>query len=279
MLSDTLLPATLPSVKMPATENALTRAKSAIATSARRLSREDLLPRLQHDLAIRLGDDSFLLSPGQGDPRELDVAAVVEIPQLDSPDVPNRWNLHRTAFEAREDVSVVAIVSSMEMAALSSAGRTLAQCMLTRPIVDLGEPEPSADGESLVERAVGDALAQADLVSLGRYGVVAVASNFNSAVDNLVALSRVAKTTRELALLGGTLAPSERQMELSKSAATELGLGSFGYGCASCNACPRGHLHKAGGGVTSVAAVEFAVESTGETTDELADAVSRHLRR
>ena len=267
-LSDALLTATLLAVNDAGKSNASISTRQSMASAARRLGRAGLLATLKHDLSVRLDDGSFLLSPATGDPFELDVDRIFDVPDIAGADVSEGWAIHRDAFQARDDISVVVVARCVELAALAASGVTLAQCLLTGAVGELGGFELSAAGETLAGRALQDSLALADLVALGRYGVVAVGADFDAAVDALIELSRVAQVTRDLVMLGGELAPSERQMELSKTAMAELGVGEFAYGCASCNACPRGHLR----------AVAGRVGAEVGANDEFADAVSRHLR-
>ena len=181
-----------------------------------------------HDgnLSARLGAGRFLCSPtavSKGDVRpewllEVDEAGVVQRGTRKSF---SEWQLHRVAYAARPDITVVLHAHPPMATAFAVSGADLGHPFMAEPVVTLGPVLPRVPyfrpKDAGVEAALAAALAKADVVMLDQHGIVAVGGSFEQALLRLELVEHLARIAHAATALGGVRTlPSEEIQALAK---------------------------------------------------------------
>jgi len=167
-----------------------------------------------HDgnLTARLGDDRFLATPtavskGAVGPEMLIVVdgsgAVVQGTRLGFSEL----KLHLAAYRTRADVQCVVHAHPPTATGFAVAGQELGPPFMAEPIVSLGPRIPlvpfGLPGAPELNAALGDALADADVVMLQNHGVLAVGPDLETCVLRLELLEHLCKVALVARQLGG----------------------------------------------------------------------------
>ena len=107
--------------------------------------------------------------------------------------------LHRAAYAARPDISVVLHAHPPHATAFAVAGTPLPHPFMAEPVVSLGAEIPVVRGAAELEAALG----RADVVLLDRHGVLVVGGCFEQALLRLELLEHLARIAIAAAPLGG----------------------------------------------------------------------------
>ncbi len=120
----------------------------------------------------------------------------------------SEWQLHRAAYAARPDITVVLHAHPPKATAFAVSGADLGHPFMAEPVVTLGPTiprvpyhRPKTDG---LEPAVQKALRQADVALLEGHGVIAVGGCFEQALLRLELVEHLATIAHAAAALGGT---------------------------------------------------------------------------
>lgn len=129
--------------------------------------------------------------------------------------------LHRAAYGARPDITVVIHAHPPCATAFALAGVPLPHPVMAEPIVTLGAVIPmvpySRPGSQSLTDDIGAGLQQADVLLLEQHGVLAVGGSFEQAFLRLELLEHMAKIALAAQQLGGArLLPSAEVAALSK---------------------------------------------------------------
>ncbi len=105
--------------------------------------------------------------------------------------------LHRAAYAARDDITVVLHAHPPTATGFAVAGRELPHPIMAEPVVTLGTRVPLVPyfrpGSPALTDAIGSALQQADVVLLERHGVLAVGGSFEQAYLRMELVEHLAK--------------------------------------------------------------------------------------
>jgi len=129
--------------------------------------------------------------------------------------------LHRAAYDARPDISVVIHAHPPAIGGFAVAGVPLPHPMMAEPVVSLGPEIPMVPyyrpGDPALSEAIGAALQKADVVVLERHGVLAVGGGFEQAYLRMELLEHQAKIALNASLLGAVRTlPADEIAALSK---------------------------------------------------------------
>jgi L-fuculose-phosphate aldolase len=129
--------------------------------------------------------------------------------------------LHRAAYAARPDISVVLHAHPPVSCGFAVSGVPLPHPMLAEAVVSLGPEIPMVPyfrpGDPALTDAIGEALQRADVIILERHGVLAVGGGFEQAYLRMELLEHQAKIALNAATLGAVRQlPSEEVAALSK---------------------------------------------------------------
>jgi len=129
--------------------------------------------------------------------------------------------LHRAAFEARPDISVVLHAHPPTACGFAVAGVPLDHPMMPEAVVSLGPEIPLVPyhrpGDPALSVAIGDALQRADVVLLERHGVLSVGGGFEQAYLRMELVEHLAKIALAARQLGhARLLPKSEIEALSK---------------------------------------------------------------
>jgi L-fuculose-phosphate aldolase len=153
--------------------------------------------------------------------------------------------LHRAAYAARPDISVVIHSHPPVCCGYAVSGVPLPYPLLAEPIVSLGPEIPMVPyfrtGDPALAEAIGEALQKADVIILERHGVLAVGGGFEQAYLRMELLEHQAKIAVNAGLVGEVrLMPAEEIAALSKK-----GRPASAPARVSTDAEPRVHVHVA----------------------------------
>jgi L-fuculose-phosphate aldolase len=129
--------------------------------------------------------------------------------------------LHRAAYAARPDISVVIHSHPPVCCGYAVSGVPLPYPLLAEPVVSLGPEIPMVPyfrpGSPELTVAIGEALKRADVVILERHGVLAVGGGFEQAYLRMELLEHQARIAMNAAQIGDArLLPAEEIEALSK---------------------------------------------------------------
>ncbi len=115
--------------------------------------------------------------------------------------------LHRAAYAARPDITVVIHAHPPHATGFAVAGVPLPHPIMAEPVVSLGPSVPMVPyfrpGDPALTDAIGAALQDADVVLLERHGVLAVGGSFEQAYLRMELVEHVAKIGLVAQQLGG----------------------------------------------------------------------------
>ncbi len=202
------------------------RLRSEIVTYSRRLHANGWVANHDGNLTARLSGDKLLCTPtavSKGDvkPSWLIVVDgennVVEGTRRSF----SEMQLHRAAYDARPDISVVIHSHPPVVCGFAVAGVPLPHPMMAEPVVSLGPEIPMIPyyrpGDPALSVAIGEALQVADVVVLERHGVLSVGGGFEQAYLRMELVEHQAKIAMNATLLGGARRlPEEEIQALSK---------------------------------------------------------------
>lgn len=119
--------------------------------------------------------------------------------------------LHRAAYAARDDITVVMHSHPPTATGFAVAGVPLAHPIMAEPVVSLGPEVPMVPyyrpGSPELTKAIGEALQRADVILLERHGVLSVGGSFEQAylrmelVEHLAKIGLVAKQIGAIRML------------------------------------------------------------------------------
>ena len=129
--------------------------------------------------------------------------------------------LHRAAYAARPDISVVIHSHPPVCCGYAVAGVPLPYPLLAEPVVSLGPEIPMVPyfrpGSPELSTAIGEALQKADVVILERHGVLSVGGGFEQAYLRMELLEHQAKIAMNASRIGDArLLPAGEIEALSK---------------------------------------------------------------
>ena len=115
--------------------------------------------------------------------------------------------LHRAAYSARDDITVVIHAHPPNATGYAVAGVPLPHPIMAEPVVSLGPEVPMVPyfrpGDPALTEAIGMALQRADVVLLERHGVLAVGGSFEQAYLRMELVEHLAKIGLAAQQLGG----------------------------------------------------------------------------
>ena len=202
------------------------RLRSEIVAYSHRLHANGWVANHDGNLTARLSGDTLLCTPtavskGDVEPSWLIVVDgennVVEGTRRSFSEL----QLHRAAYEARPDISVVLHAHPPVTCGFAVAGVPLPHPMMAEPVVSLGPEIPMVPyhrpGDPMLSVAIGEALQRADVVVLERHGVLSVGGGFEQAYLRMELVEHQAKIAMNAAMLGGArLLPADEVAALSK---------------------------------------------------------------
>lgn len=125
--------------------------------------------------------------------------------------------LHRAAYDARSDVSVVLHSHPPVCCGYAVSGVPLPYPLLAEPVVSLGPEVPMVPyyrtGDPQLAVAIGEALQRADVIILERHGVLAVGGGFEQAYLRMELLEHQAKIAMNAAQIGQVRILPETEIE------------------------------------------------------------------
>ena len=191
--------------------NTVESLRSDIVRYSHRLHANEWVANHDGNLSARMNDDRLLCTPtavSKGDvhPSWLIVVdengAVVEGTRRAFSEL----QLHRAAYTARPDISVVIHAHPPVCCGYAVAGVPLPYPLLAEPVVSLGPEIPMVPyirtGQPELAAAIGEALQRADVVILERHGVLAVGGGFEQAYLRMELLEHQAKIAMNASQIG-----------------------------------------------------------------------------
>jgi len=129
--------------------------------------------------------------------------------------------LHRAAYGARTDISVVIHAHPPVSCGFAVAGEPIPHPMLAEPVVSLGTEIPMVPyfrpGSPELSKAIGEALQRADVVLLERHGLLSVGGSFEQAYLRMELVEHQAKIAMNARVIGDVrLLPPDEVDALSK---------------------------------------------------------------
>ena len=129
----------------------------------------------------------------------------------------SEMQLHRAAYDARSDISVVIHSHPPVICGFAVAGVPLPHPMMAEPVVSLGPEIPMIPyyrpGDPALSVAIGEALQRADVVVLERHGVLSVGGGFEQAYLRMELVEHQAKIAMNATLLGGARRLPDEEIE------------------------------------------------------------------
>ncbi len=161
--------------------------------------------------------------------------------------------LHRAAYAAREDITVVIHAHPPTATGFAVAGVPLPHPIMAEPVVSLGPEVPMVPwflpGSPALTDAIGSALGRADVVLLERHGVLAVGGSFEQAffrmelVEHLARIGLVAQQLGQARPLTGPEVETLSQKGRPSSAPARAAQSSESVEASSVpTAAPRGQV-------------------------------------
>ncbi len=200
--------------------------RKEIVAYSRRLHANGWVANHDGNLTARLSDEHLLCTPtavskGDVEPSWLIVVdgsnQVVEGTRRAFSEL----QLHRAAYGARTDISVVLHAHPPVSCGFAVAGVPLPHPMLAEAVVSLGPEIPMVPyfrpGDPALTDAIGEALQRADVIILERHGVLAVGGGFEQAYLRMELVEHQAKIAHYASTVGDVrLLPAEEVAALSK---------------------------------------------------------------
>lgn len=176
--------------------------RTEIVAYSRRLHSNGWVANHDGNLSARLSDSHLLCTPtaiskGDLEPSWLIVVdgdnTVVEGTRRSFSEL----QIHRAAYSARPDISVVMHAHPPSSCAFAVAGVPIPHPMMAEPVVSLGPEIPMVPyhrpGDPNLDDAIGDALQRADVILLERHGLLSVGGGFEQAYLRMELVEHLAK--------------------------------------------------------------------------------------
>ena len=176
--------------------------RTEIVAYSHRLHSNGWVANHDGNLTARLSDSHLLCTPtaiSKGDlkPSWLIVVdgdnAVVEGTRRSFSEL----QIHRAAYDARPDISVVMHAHPPSSCAFAVAGVPIPHPMMAEPVVSLGPEIPMVPyhrpGDPSLSDAIGDALQRADVILMERHGLLSVGGGFEQAYLRMELVEHLAK--------------------------------------------------------------------------------------
>ena len=200
--------------------------KADIVATSRRLHSNGWVANHDGNLSARLDGDNLLCTPtavskGDVEPGWLIVVdgnnQVIEGARRSFSEL----QLHRAAYAARRDISVVIHAHPPVSCGFAVVGEPIPHPMLAEPVVSLGREIPMVPyfrpGSPELTGAIGEALQRADVLLLERHGLLSVGGSFEQAYLRMELVEHQAKIAMNARLIGDVrLLPEEEIEALSK---------------------------------------------------------------
>jgi L-fuculose-phosphate aldolase len=196
--------------------------RADIVTTSRRMHANGWAANHDGNLTARLDGDSLLCTPtaiskGDVQPSWLIVVngenQVVEGTRRAFSEL----QLHRAAYAARPDISVVIHAHPPVCCGFAVAGEPIPHPMMAEPVVSLGPEIPmvrySRPGSTSLSVDIGEALQRADVLVLERHGVLAVGGSFEQAYLRMELVEHLAKIALNARLIGDVRCLPESEVE------------------------------------------------------------------
>lgn len=220
--------------------------RAEIIRVAHRTYGAGLVAATDGNVSVRLGRDTFLITPSGSCLGELHVDQLVRIDGTGSPLPGERGKpsserrMHLAVYEARPDVHAVLHAHPPVTLGFSIAGESLAGCVIPEVVVGLGTiptTEYTTPTTQATADMVGRAIQRRDALILDRHGTVTVGATATEAFHKLDKVEHTAKITLTARQLGRVrhLPPQEVQRLLGMR--KELGLPPLVPHCNQCGIC------------------------------------------
>ena len=202
------------------------RLRSEIVAYSRRLHANGWVANHDGNLTARLGGSSLLCTPTAVSKGDVQPSWLIVVDEENKVIEGTRrsfseMQLHRAAYDARPDISVVIHSHPPVTCGFAVAGVPLPHPMMAEPVVSLGPEIPMVPyyrpGDPTLSVAIGEALQRADVVVLERHGVLSVGGGFEQAYLRMELVEHQAKIAMNATVLGGArLLPAGEVEALSK---------------------------------------------------------------
>ena len=200
--------------------------RAEIVKYSHRLHRNGWVANHDGNLTARLDNEHLLCTPtavSKGDVQPSWLIVVDEQNQVieGTRRAFSELQLHRAAYAARSDISVVIHSHPPVCCGFAVAGVPLPHPMMAEPVVSLGPEIPMVPyfrpGDPMLTDAIGEAFQRADVVILERHGVLAVGGGFEQAYLRMELVEHQAKIAVNATVLGAVRQlPAEEVEALSK---------------------------------------------------------------
>ena len=200
--------------------------RAEIVDYSRRLHRNGWVANHDGNLTARLDNEHLLCTPtavSKGDVQPGWLIVVDEANQVieGTRRAFSELQLHRAAYAARTDISVVMHAHPPVCCGFAVAGIPLPHPMMAEPVVSLGPEIPMVPyfrpGDPALSEAIGAALQRADVVILERHGILSVGGGFEQAYLRMELVEHQAKIALNATMLGAVRQlPAEEVEALSK---------------------------------------------------------------
>ena len=202
------------------------RLRAEIVTFSRRLHANGWVANHDGNLTARLDGDKLLCTPTAVSKGDVEPSWWIVVDNENKVIEGTRrafseLQLHRAAYDARPDISVVMHSHPPVICGFAVAGVPLPHPMMAEPVVSLGPEIPMVPyyrpGDPALSVAIGEALQVADVVVLERHGVLSVGGGFEQAYLRMELVEHQAKIAWNATLLGGARRlPEEEVKALAK---------------------------------------------------------------
>ena len=200
--------------------------RSDIVTTSHRLHANGWVANHDGNLTARLDGDHLLCTPtavSKGDvkPSWLIIVDGENTVIEGARRAFSELQLHRAAYAARPDISVVIHAHPPVSCAFAVVGEPIPHPMMAEPVVSLGPEIPMVPyhrpGDEALSQAIGEALQRADVVLLERHGLLAVGGSFEQAYLRMELVEHQAKIAMNAKAIGDVRRLPQSEIEaLSK---------------------------------------------------------------
>ena len=200
--------------------------RSDIVTTSHRLHANGWVANHDGNLTARLDGDHLLCTPtavSKGDvkPGWLIIVDGENTVIEGTRRAFSELQLHRAAYAARPDISVVIHAHPPVSCAFAVVGEPIPHPMMAEPVVSLGPEIPMVPyhrpGDEALSQAIGEALQRADVLLLERHGLLAVGGSFEQAYLRMELVEHQAKIAMNAKAIGDVRRLPQSEIEaLSK---------------------------------------------------------------
>ena len=200
--------------------------RSDIVTTSHRLHANGWVANHDGNLTARLDGDHLLCTPtavSKGDvkPSWLIIVDGENTVIEGTRRAFSELQLHRAAYAARPDISVVIHAHPPVSCAFAVVGEPIPHPMMAEPVVSLGPEIPMVPyyrpGDQALSTAIGEALQRADVLLLERHGLLAVGGSFEQAYLRMELVEHQAKIAMNAKAIGDVRRLPQSEIEaLSK---------------------------------------------------------------